>query len=322
MGQGLAWAGALSAILAVTVHCGGKAASDAARAGAAGEAAAGHGTGGAASAAGASVGGSEASVGGTEPSPGRPPSAGSPAVAGANSGGATSIGCDRDLNRSETLTEVSFGASSGEMTHGGPAVVVASSESELVFSFALAASPAEQRLTIRRLDPMPKFPIGATVWLDAAPAYTYQGHPQGFPRPAYALSIRAGEGGTLLFGVSSSRRPYMTTQSQPAVPLTVSATSPVCSAEVWLPSCGKGQLSATYLSVVVVGDSPVTIADSERKTALIEGTEYEVSVRAVDIGLDSSCQGTDFKPEQAARIGIDVRAKNLTALIAALPLQP
>jgi hypothetical protein len=55
---------------------------------------------------------------------------------------------------------------------------------------------------------------------------------------------------------------------------------------------------------------------------LIEGTEYEVSVRAVDIGLDSSCRGTDFKPEQAARIGIDVRAKNLTALIAALPLQP
>jgi hypothetical protein len=229
--------------------------------------------------------------------------------AGDDADGSTPVGlCGMHDSSGRELYVSSSGPEEGGPVYAGPAVVRTSTSAELSLVFELAAgadagAPTLRSVTLSGLDPMPSFPIGAKVWLSKDPV----GNPHYSPLyggPGSALSIRDREGGRLLLGASFN-------SNGPAAPIAAGQRTDVCSDDN--PTCpGKGS-RMFYQSVEVLGDSTVTIGDSQTVSVQLDGLDYDVHVTARRV--TGGCDIPDYFPELAGGVSVNVRAKDLSRLL-------
>ena len=204
---------------------------------------------------------------------------------------------------------------SGGASYDGPAIVERSTKTELVIAFSPAAMAAPQdggagtpppmHAVLNANAPMPGFPLGARVWLYKSTAGNPPSAPFSGPQP-WTIAVRDSEGGHLIIG--AGKEPDGTALIPFGLSTAATCTSP------YSDHCVNG--SAVYSSLDVHGDMDVTIADAETRTVRVGGLDYDVMVMARDIaGTRNQC--ADYSPYDG--VAMDVRAKDPSALIAALP---
>ncbi|MES1173320.1 MAG: hypothetical protein ABUL62_03250 [Myxococcales bacterium] len=292
--------------------------------------------------------------GGTGPtgSAGAPSGAGAPGGAGASGGAGPTGGTGPSGGGSfeactdypTQLVEPSFTlqlagacsfneAVSPGLSYSGPAIVQASTDTELTLMFeqpacavasggsagssgnAGSAGSGGARPSKIVGDSLPSFPTGARVWLSYKIRTAY---PYTVIRVSYAHSVtlRTEQDGTVLFAGSYNDDP----PDGPA--LKVGHEQLLCETtrpDSVHPSCPS--LDVRYYSLLAEADTQVMFADGERKTISLGGLEYDALVRDTSVS-SQACQGSDYHSELQGGKAVTLRAKNMKALIDALPREP
>ena len=192
----------------------------------------------------------------------------------------------------------------------GPAIVERSTANDLFLYFEPrdprmdAADTTAMHARITGLDPMPVLPIATKVWIANTPAGDESGG-LGYPAPGWALSVRNRQGGTLLFGAAFKLTDAI------SVPVATGAVTPFCTGRN--PMCSLGSSEVTYADVEVLGDTPVTIRDSETAVVRLAGIDYDVRVSAQQVTPAADCRIADYAPDSG--VSLDVRAKELAGLL-------
>jgi hypothetical protein len=217
--------------------------------------------------------------------------------------------------------------SAGGSPYDGPAIVEGSTNDELLLYFVLTgatggtggtgpdgglpASNQAMHASIIGLDPMPLLPPGAKLWLSKDPAGKQETDVLMYGIAPWSISVRNRQGGDLLFG--AARNDF----NAAASPVRIGAVTPDCTAANVNPSGCTPGASVTYSSVEVEGDAPVVIHDSVPGTVTLGGIEYDVRATAQKLSAAGvTCM--DYHSWDDSGVALDVRAKNLAALVAAL----
>ncbi len=223
------------------------------------------------------------------------------------------------------MMEVTFDApynSKGDRTYDGRAVIESIGADGVVLAFAVTPDAGARHVTLSKLGWTPTFKIGAQVWLTANPsiALTPSGVSLPFHQP-WALAVRDHEDGTLLLGAASGAQ--LDSAIFAALPFTLTPGVVGCSAEGPDPICPSGpSIQVSYSSIVVTGDSAVTIADSQTDSVQAQGATYDVRVRADTITVPQSnkMECYDYDPTTKGGFALDARARDLGARALSLPL--
>lgn len=251
-------------------------------------------------------------------------------VAGATVGGtggtSGSSGCGTHDRFGPKLAVGTVGSAGGD-SYDGPAIVERSTSKELLLYFVLPgatggtggtgpdsglpASTQDIHATITGLDPMPLLPPGAKLWLSKSPAGNQESGVLMYGIAPWSISVRNRQGGDLLFG--AARNEFNVAAS----PVQIGAVTPDCTAANVNPSGCTPGASVTYSSVEVEGDPPVVIHDSVPGTVTLGGIEYDVRATAQKLSAAGvTCE--DYHSSDDSGVALDVQAKNLADLVAAL----
>lgn len=251
-------------------------------------------------------------------------------VAGATVGGtggtSSSNGCGTHDRFGPRLAVQTIGSAGGD-PYDGPAIVERSASDKLILYFVLPgatgstggtgpdgglpAGSQDIHATITGLDPMPLLAPGAKLWLSKNPAGNQESDVLMYGIAPWSISVRNRQGGDLLFGAARNQF------DAAASPVRIGAVTPDCTAANVNPSGCTPGASVTYSSVEVEGDTPVVIHDSVPGTVTLGGIEYDVRATVQKLSA-AGAVCSDYHSSDDSGVALDVRAKNLADLVAAL----
>jgi len=251
-------------------------------------------------------------------------------VAGATVGGtggtSSSNGCGTHDRFGPRLAVQTIGSAGGD-PYDGPAIVERSASDKLILYFVLPgatgstggtgpdgglpAGSQDIHATITGLDPMPLLAPGAKLWLSKNPAGNQESDVLMYGIAPWSISVRNRQGGDLLFGAARNQFDAV------ASPVRIGAVTPDCTAANVNPSGCTPGASVTYSSVEVEGDTPVVIHDSVPGTVTLGGIEYDVRATVQKLSA-AGAVCSDYHSSDDSGVALDVRAKNLADLVAAL----
>jgi hypothetical protein len=182
-----------------------------------------------------------------------------------------------------------YGVTDGvPVSYDGPAVIERSSPSELVIAHQPAGAGLPLHTKVYDLGSPPMFPVGAKVWLST----DYH----------QSIVVRDQEKGRLLFGSINNPGAAAPAPFPIQVRDTCTTIAPLCTGTI------------VYGTIDVMGETVVSIYDSETRIVTIDGIDYDVRVTAQNEWLTSTCP--DYLPAHGS--SIEFRAHDLACLARSL----